>query len=157
MKKSLNQLELELPELTLIESKQLLGGLGTYLPELAVYPDNYDPERENPEIDDDYDQRNNPDYEDFDQNEPYGNDDLSYEENRNFYAQINGFLSQYPQLAEFIKNSNIRFFLDPTIKESGQYNPNTLTITLRVYDELTFIKECAHAIQNHLKMMENMH
>lgn len=40
-KKSLDQLKLELPELTLSEGTQLLGGLGTYLPEVIVYPDNY--------------------------------------------------------------------------------------------------------------------
>lgn len=154
-KKSLDQLKLELPELTLNEGTQLFGGLGTYLPEVIVYPDNYEPESEDPEADDDDDQRNNPDYEDFDHDGPYGNDDLSYEENRNFYAQINGYLSQYPKLAEFIKNSNIRFFLDPTITEAGQYNRNTLTITLQNTNESTFIKECVHAVQDHLKMMEN--
>ena len=154
-KKSLDQLKLELPELTLNEGTQLFGGLGTYLPEVIVYPDNYEPESEDPEADDDDDQRNNPDYEDFDLDGPYGNDDLSYEENRNFYAQINGYLSQYPKLAEFIKNSNIRFFLDPTITEAGQYNRNTLTITLQNTNESTFIKECVHAIQDHLNMMGN--
>lgn len=58
-------------------------------------------------------------------------------------------------MAEFIKNSNIRFFLDPTITEAGQYNRNTLTITLQNTNESTFIKECVHAIQDHLNMMGN--
>lgn len=127
--------------------------MGTYLPEVVVYPDNYEPERDDPETDDDDDQRNNPDYEDFYQDGPYGNEDLSYEENRIFYAQINVYLSQYPKLAELIKNSNIRFFLDPTINDTGQYDPNTLTITLKETKESTFIKECVHAIQDHLNMV----
>ena len=136
------------------EGTQLFGGHGTYLPEVIVYPTIMNP-RVKTEADDDDDQRNNPDYEDFDHDGPYGNDDLSYEENRNFYAQINGYLSLYPQLAEFIKIRTYVFFLDPTITEAGQYNRNTLTITLQNTNESTFIKECVHAIQDHLNMMGN--